>query len=92
MSDYLMQLQGQRNITFEAIESFYRNFISYETLYSSNVEAAFDGTTATKDLYDEEYKMYCKCIKLFRLFKKSTKIVIIIWIVYYIYVKRDFRI
>lgn len=40
-------------------------FLSYETLYNTNVEAAFNGEQVVKDLYDEEYKMYCKWIKFY---------------------------
>ncbi|CAD8194360.1 unnamed protein product [Paramecium pentaurelia] len=58
ISDYLMQVQGQRNITFEAVEQFYKSFIQYELIYSQNVEAAFEGGQQIKDIYNEEYRMY----------------------------------
>ncbi|CAD8192592.1 unnamed protein product [Paramecium octaurelia] len=58
ISDYLMQVQGQRNITFDAVEQFYKSFIQYEQIYAQNVDAAFQGGQQMKDIYDEEYKMH----------------------------------
>ncbi|CAD8117968.1 unnamed protein product [Paramecium sonneborni] len=59
ISDYFMQLQGQRNLKFKAVEQFYKGFMQYEQIYRQNVKCIFEiGQQQVKDMQNEEQRKY----------------------------------
>ncbi|KAM3141285.1 hypothetical protein pb186bvf_006670 [Paramecium bursaria] len=55
--DYILQVQGQRNISLEWFELTYQEYQKFEQLFKQNTQLVFENKPIQQDLFNQEYKL-----------------------------------